>query len=982
MKKILILLSFFLLLPLTSYASITAPWNASSTDKGFISPNLINGNSPGLTINALAQFFQSLTTTFFNATSTTATSTIAFDLTVGSNTNNPLFQIGSVTPSYGYLVQDRENITDNRNDYSADNSYNLSSGSCATADKTAANDLNSTAVNFVDLGHTSSGFTGFQSPGVVCPNNPFTGFGSNAGYIFDPNDDLILATQSGRLRFFSGGYAIGNERISVLSTGETGIGSTSPFAQFAIHAPAGNIDTTLFAISSSTASATTSLVAILNTGNVGIGTSTPGTLLSIQGIANFTTATTTHSSTGGINLLNGCFAVRGTCIGSGGGGAVSSVTAGDSSLNISPNTGAVIAALNTSNPTIWSVTQTFNVSSGDAISAITSDVADGITAVGGSFGVNGTGGAGFAGVLGQGNATSYAIEGLGGTNYFSGNVGIGSSTAGSLLSIGNTGWNFYDNATSTDSGAGGLNILAGCYAIRGTCIGSGGGGSGTVGSGTTGQFPFYNANGTTLTATSSLFVAQNQNIGIGTTSPWTYFAIATPNGAVNQGTSNAQNCMFSIASSTTAGATTTEMSYCLGTLLTTPVLNLNGNLNITNASGASFALQIAGSTRYAQSTTNSTWSTGANPSSGVAHYVFNGVADSALTATVNMPYVNLNDAVIRTHATGAISEQDDFLVQNATHNFAAGTQAASTINLGSGMTVNGVPLVGAHSTITNAFGLYLNGAANEGSFGTAASSTQVSLYSSAPVFLYNAASSAKTGYAAIFNYESGTPGTAGLTLQPGLVGIGTSTPQAELQIQNAYPNNFSGVTGFNGTEAIFTISSSTSLNQNTSNVAFTVLAGNTGLGNPVGLGTSTPTAEFTSIAASTTAGTVETSQVGVVSIIGGVVNAVTEIFETIGQWGDRYTGGDAPVLTSCGTSPSFIGAANMNDQTIQVGSVAATGCTTTFAHPWKAAPTCNVTERTGSVVNAMTYTVSATAVVISQTGLTGDILDIRCEGTQ
>jgi hypothetical protein len=50
-------------------------------------------------------------------------------------------------------------------------------------------------------------------------------------------------------------------------------------------------------------------------------------------------------------------------------------------------------------------------------------------------------------------------------------------------------------------------------------ISGGGGGSGTVGSGTQGQFAFYNANGTTLTATSSLFLAQNGNVGIGTTSP-------------------------------------------------------------------------------------------------------------------------------------------------------------------------------------------------------------------------------------------------------------------------------------------------------------------------------------------------------------------------------------------------------------------------------------------------------------------------------
>lgn len=53
-----------------------------------------------------------------------------------------------------------------------------------------------------------------------------------------------------------------------------------------------------------------------STGNFGIGTTTPGSLLSVgntNGI-NFSTATTTFSSTGGINLTSGCYAVNGTCI--------------------------------------------------------------------------------------------------------------------------------------------------------------------------------------------------------------------------------------------------------------------------------------------------------------------------------------------------------------------------------------------------------------------------------------------------------------------------------------------------------------------------------------------------------------------------------------------------------------------------------------------------------------------------------------------
>ena len=71
---------------------------------------------------------------------------------------------------------------------------------------------------------------------------------------------------------------------------------------------------------------------------------------------------------------------------------------------------------------------------------------------------------------------------------------------------------------ATSTFANGINLSAGCFSVGGTCVG-GGSGSGTVGSGTTGQFPYYAANGTTLTATSSIYLATTGYVGIGNTSP-------------------------------------------------------------------------------------------------------------------------------------------------------------------------------------------------------------------------------------------------------------------------------------------------------------------------------------------------------------------------------------------------------------------------------------------------------------------------------
>jgi hypothetical protein len=49
------------------------------------------------------------------------------------------------------------------------------------------------------------------------------------------------------------------------------------------------------------------------TGDVGIGTTSPGSLLSVQGVANFTTATSTFYGNG-LNLTVGCFAIAGNCL--------------------------------------------------------------------------------------------------------------------------------------------------------------------------------------------------------------------------------------------------------------------------------------------------------------------------------------------------------------------------------------------------------------------------------------------------------------------------------------------------------------------------------------------------------------------------------------------------------------------------------------------------------------------------------------------
>lgn len=76
----------------------------------------------------------------------------------------------------------------------------------------------------------------------------------------------------------------------------------------------------------------------------------------------------------------------------------------------------------------------------------------------------------------QASSTSYFPNG---TWNSAGNVGIGTTSPGSLLSVGNTNGINFSIATSTFNSTGGINLTAGCYAFGGVCLTAGaiGGGS-------------------------------------------------------------------------------------------------------------------------------------------------------------------------------------------------------------------------------------------------------------------------------------------------------------------------------------------------------------------------------------------------------------------------------------------------------------------------------------------------------------------------
>lgn len=113
----------------------------------------------------------------------------------------------------------------------------------------------------------------------------------------DTATGLFLSTSGAHIIGFTSN---GVEVARIASGGNTGIGSSSPYAKLSVHANNGDTNTTLFAIASSTASATTTLFSVSNTG-VASTTSLFGAMLS--SCAGASNALTWSNGTFGCNTI-------------------------------------------------------------------------------------------------------------------------------------------------------------------------------------------------------------------------------------------------------------------------------------------------------------------------------------------------------------------------------------------------------------------------------------------------------------------------------------------------------------------------------------------------------------------------------------------------------------------------------------------------------------------------------------------------------
>ena len=219
--------------------------------------------------------------------------------------------------------------------------------------------------------------------------------------------------------------------------GFVGLGTSTPYANFALSIPyAGNSNTTVFAISSSSAtttSAQTSLYTISNTGS------------------------TTASN--GFNIVSGCYAINGTCLATGAGtfGTTSIDTSAKIAAIVSDETGGGTLVFSSgatlTGTTLNGTTTLVNATSTTFFSGIASST--NLFATNANL-TNGTSSTWFSGI---GSSTSffagnsYIKNATSTTQYISGNLSIGSTSPYAKLSIqavaGETGTTLFAIGSST-----------------------------------------------------------------------------------------------------------------------------------------------------------------------------------------------------------------------------------------------------------------------------------------------------------------------------------------------------------------------------------------------------------------------------------------------------------------------------------------------------------------------------------------------------
>ena len=572
----------------------------------------------------------------------------------------------------------------------------------------------------------------------------------------------VAAGTTGQMPYYlaSGSVLSATSSLMILANGNFGIGTTTPGGDLAV---VNELGTGPGFLVGSAANATQFIIAA--SGNVGVGaTSTPGSLLSIQGVANFTTGTTTFYGNG-INIpANQCYAVNGVCL---------PTTAGIPSITQTYGTAQSVAI------TFATTTDSFNGLSYNQVITNSGGAFTFSNNVTGTLGVGGGGtgvGTFTSGQLLYGNGTN-ALTSVG-TTTLTGNSGItlsagnGYLVGGSNATIGLTAINAnYVLANGTGASAAPTGIATSTF--FGTPV------QGTILAFLNGQNSWQST--TTMNiggnAANITGIAGIANGGTGVAA-FISGQLNFYNGTalVSASTTNVNNAGFYLG----IGTTTPKWLLNLATS-TAPQLTLGDGTNTTPWSfrsvGGNFYLATSSATTFATSTNASAFSIISGGISGLI-----GIGTTSPTATLGIQgsigvsasqlYLAANGNV----GIGTTSPSTNFSVQgnglfSGTGFFGGAITATSTLN------VTGLTTLGNASTTQI-------GSSGSAYFATASGS--VGIGTTSPWANLSVGSSNATIIKPLFVVASSSAAVASSTLfivnGNGNVGIGTTSPATTLEV--------------------------------------------------------------------------------------------------------------------------------------------------------------------------------------------------------
>lgn len=290
--------------------------------------------------------------------------------------------------------------------------------------------------------------------------------------------------------------------------------------------------------------------------------------------------------------------------------------------------------------------------------------------------------------------------------------------------------------------------------------GTGGGISGPGSSTSTGVVRWSGTSGAAVLDSQVLIDGSNNMSGVGTLASGAHTITSASANALTVGLAGATNPALQVDASTATSATGVQIksAAAAGGLAVNIISSATdegstwtftkGNGQATLAGGGTLFKINAGGTLALQSggsTIGQIFGSGASFTSNFrgfqsgTDFTFSGSTDSNLTGGAEALSMDLNFAQTKTHGTGAVTLQRDIRMQPSTHAYSG----AVTVTDAAGVYINGAPIAGTNATFTRSTTLYL--AANAVGSGTASSYAE---------FL-NANTGATTNYISSFNGSAG-----------------------------------------------------------------------------------------------------------------------------------------------------------------------------------------------------------------------------------